>query len=431
MTVHWKRAALVLLPALALVASLGAAPAIATGKVEAPNVASGPGEGRGPSTAPEASVVLEAQVAAYRAAYPRLSVDLARRAAEHQGERKLVYDDLVRNGDRDFGGAWFDPTTGVLHVAVTNTGAERRALTTAREHGVEVETHRVRRPVAQLEAQAASLRQGTSPVARAARGQVGYDVRTNTVVASVPADQRARLEAEGLPDGVTLVDDPHIATEQDYGCTSRTACDWTIRAGSVLWRGATGNNVCSVGFTGRDSSNRRYTLTAGHCSNGNGVTWGTGTAPIGPMMASINSGAQDAAVVRVTNSWFAADGGGEIYLNTAVNYVAPTVSYIWAGETVCLSANFTNPTGPNRCGVVGTNSDPAVRGMVRVDGLDACGGDSGGGWYWLASSTYRVAYGVHSRSDVGCQGSNGGNRSWFSPIASIRSWAPWLTIETR
>ena len=55
--------------------------------------------------------------------------------------------------------------------------------------------------------------------------------------------------------------------------------------------------------------------------------------------------------------------------------------------------------------MVGTNSDPAVRGMVRVNGLDACGGDSGGGWYWLTPSGRRIAYGIHSRSNIGCHGS--------------------------
>ena len=430
---HWKRAVLVLLPVAALTVGTAAGSASADPKGEEPEESAGrnsdPTE---PGDAADSEIALDEQIAAYQRVYPGLSDEQARSAAEGQDERKAVYEELSGNRGRDFGGAWFEPTTGVLHVAVTNRAAARRAEAASLDQAIQVETHLVRRPVAELERRADAVRKGDDDLAEAARGQVGYDVRSNSVIVAVPADQRASLEERGVPDGITLVDDINVVTEEDYGCTSRTACDWTIRAGSVLWRGWAGNNVCSVGFTGRDAYNQRYTLTAGHCSNGNGVTWGTGTAAIGPMYASVDSGAYDAAIIQVTNPWFASDTGGEIYQTMSVNYVAPTLSYIWAGETVCLSANYTNPTGGNHCGVIGTNSDWWVRGMARVDGLDACGGDSGGGWYWLGSATYRVAYGLHSRSDEGCHGSNGGSHSWFSPLPTIKAgWAPWLNVETR
>ena len=76
-------------------------------------------------------------------------------------------------------------------------------------------------------------------------------------------------------------------------------------------------------------------------------------------------------------------------------------------------------------------SDWLKRGLARVNGLDGCHGDSGGGWYWLGSSTYRVAYGLHSRSSYdGCHVS-GGN-SWFSALPVIKSgWVPSLNVETR
>jgi streptogrisin C len=112
----------------------------------------------------------------------------------------------------------------------------------------------------------------------------------------------------------------------------------------------------------------------------------------------------------------------------AVNGVAPTLSYIWSGDVVCLAANFTQPNGFNFCGVVGTNSDSSVRGMVRVDGFDACPGDSGGGWYWLTSTGRRIAYGLHSQSNIGCH--NAGGNSWYTPIATANAWSG-LTVETR
>jgi streptogrisin C len=206
-----------------------------------------------------------------------------------------------------------------------------------------------------------------------------------------------------------------------------------------MWRGTTTSNTpwCSVGFTARNASNTRFVYTAGHCSTGIGINWGTGAQNIGPLSAAMDSGAVDASVIQVTNSWFTGDTGGEIYTSNAshtapVVGVAPTVTYMVAGETVCLSANFTNPAGDNMCGVLGTNSDAGVRGMARVDGLDACGGDSGGGWYWYSNSGNRYAYGIHSRSDNGCHGDAGGTHSWFGAIATAKSsFQPTLNVETR
>lgn len=384
----------------------------------------------------DANSPLDAAISAYLKVYPQLSPQAARQAAEEQSARKSLYTELTADGDATFAGGWFDPPSGVLHVASTSAEQAAKADQSGQRLGVRVQTHIVSRSYAELERTANAVRKGTGALSKAAHDQVGIDVQTNQVVVAVPANQRAALAATAGP-GVSVVADPGIQTEQDAGCTTRDACDWTIRAGAMLWRGSDGF-VCSVGFTARTASNVRYTYTAGHCSNGNGVQWGTGALPIGPMAASVNSGALDASIIQVTNSWFTGDLGGEIY-NSAeadrsvdVNYVAPTLSYIWAGDTVCLAANYTDPGGPSYCGVVGTNSDPAVRGMVRVDGLDGCPGDSGGGWYWLVSSTYRVAYGLHSRSDTGCHGSQGGSRSWFSPLPTIKaSFTPGLNVETR
>jgi streptogrisin C len=225
--------------------------------------------------------------------------------------------------------------------------------------------------------------------------------------------------------------------QADAGCSSRAACDETIRAGAMLWRSDPSIPWCSVGFTGRDASNRRYVYTAGHCTTGNGVLWGTGALAIGPMTASLDAGLVDASIIEVTNAWFAGQPGGEIYsdgdsFSMPVQGAAPAASTMVPGEVVCLAANSSAPNGENPCGVLGTNSDAAVRGMARVDGVDACGGDSGGGWYALSSAGTRSAYGIHSRSDAGCHGDAGGNRSWFTSIADARDGLqPSLNVELR
>jgi streptogrisin C len=378
----------------------------------------------------------DAAVAAYKAAYPQLTDAQARADAAGADARRAVYNAAAADPST-FGGAWFDPVTGSVNVAGTTDAATSRIAAIGKQYAVAVRPYKVKRSAAALEASAAQTRAGKDDVGRAANGQVGFDVKTNQVTAVVPKDRRPALTSSAAASDVELATAPAEKIVPDAGCTTRLACDWTIRAGSIMWAGSVSNPWCSVGFTARNASNTRYVYTAGHCSTGIGVGWGLDTQAIGPLTAAMDSGAVDASVIQVTNGWFTGDSGGEIYTSASnhsapVVGVAPTVSWMVAGETVCLSANYTNPAGDNMCGVLGTNSDAGVRGMARVDGLDACGGDSGGGWYWLSSSGYRYAYGIHSRSDAGCHGDSGGTHSWFSPIATVKSgFQPTLNVETR
>ncbi len=393
------------------------------------------------SAADTGANAVEAGIAAYQAAYPKLSKEQARTAAAGSDARRAVYDAAAADA-ASFGGAWFDPETGIVHLAATTDAAANRAAAIGKQYAVAVTAHKVKRSAAELEADAAKIRAGRDELGKAAAGNVGVDVQSNEVVVAVPSDRRAALASSASARGAKLVTASEKAPELDADCTARNTCDWTIRAGIVMWRGTTSSNTpwCSVGFTGRNSSGTRFALTAGHCSTGVGVNWGTWNQNIGPMGAAVDSGVVDTSAIRVTNSWFTGDTGGQIYVNPGISGccdlkgVAPTVGYMVAGETVCLSANFTQPTtNGNSCGILGTNSDAGVRGMARVDGLDACGGDSGGGWYWLASSGNRYAYGIHSRSDSGCHGSSGGTRSWYTPVASAKANANFsaINIETR
>jgi streptogrisin C len=381
---------------------------------------------------------LEAGIEAYQKAYPKISPDAARAAAEQQDARKELYGFLQKGGDRTFGGATFDPPSGVLHVFATDKEVADLATETGKQLGLNVETSIVEHSFADLEKQAATVRARTDTLGSYARAYGGIETDNNRFVVALTASQQALVADAAKEAGVTLITRTSTPkTEYDSGCTSRSACDWTIRAGSMIWTPTAGNNDCSVGFTARNASNQRFTYTAGHCSSG-ATLWGTGAQSIGTLSSSRNSGPVDASIIPVSNPWFQFDSGGEIYneffpgRTVAVNSVAPTLSFIWSGDVVCLAANFTSPNGPNFCGVVGTNSDPSVRGMVRVDGLDACPGDSGGGWYWLTSSGRRIAYGIHSRSDTGCHGSGGGSHSWFSALPTVKStFTPSLNVETR
>ena len=377
---------------------------------------------------------LHAAADAYRAVYPQMSPAAAELAAADQSSRKALYDSIPHER---FGGAWYDPPSNTVHVAATTAETADAARRRARELGLRIETTLVPRSFAELERQAQALRGGAGALGAAAKGQVGIDVETNRVVVAVPPAQRASLTAGGVPAGVKVVDDPGIVAQPDV-CNARDNCDTGVRAGAMLWRTNVGNEVCSVGFTGRNIINDvRWTITAGHCSNGFLVDWGTVGETIGPLFATMDAGSVDASAILINNPRYTNDLGGRIYRDAAfggivdVDAVVPTLADIVAGDTVCLAANFTDVNGPNLCGVIGTNSDPAVRGMARVDGVDGCGGDSGGGWYSLSGST-RTAYGFHSRSDVGCHGAPATADSWFSPWPTVQSaLLPGVDIEIR
>jgi streptogrisin C len=369
--------------------------------------------------------------ATHRSVHPEMSIAAANRAAAQADERKLLYDELTGAGLATYGGAWFDPPSGVLHVAVTTTSAAERVAARGDGLGLDVKTHLVGRTFASLERQADALRSADDALGRAAGGQVGIDVETNQVVAAVPAAQRTALVPAARAAGVRLVADPDLDVRND-ACTARDACDSEIRAGATVWRSFAGNDVCSAGFTAGDPWGNRWLFTAGHCSSGNGVTWGTGAQSIGPMWGSYDGGNVDTALIQVTNPLYTNDLGGDLYKTLDVDDVAPTVSYIVSGETVCLAANITNPTDPfNHCGEIASNSDWLHRGMVHVDGEDACNGDSGGGWYWSVNG-FRTAYGIHSASDPTCHGTGSNDDSWFTAIALADLLLnPMLVVEER
>ncbi|MFI7546046.1 trypsin-like serine protease [Actinoplanes sp. NPDC049599] len=372
-----------------------------------------------------ASGAAEAVASAYRAAYPAMSVAAARTAAAQQAQRRLLHD-TVEGDPKTFGGSWFDAPSGVLHVAVTTAGAEATATTLGHKLGIRVQTHRVARTFADLERQAAAIRRGTGALSAAAAGNVGLDLVTNQVVVAVPALRMAALAADAVPAGVRVAPRKATPVEPDV-CTARNNCADSLRAGLML------SPQCSLGFTFRDkfTPNTRWVITAGHCSTGVGVTWSTGGTTIGTLTGATDRDNLDIASISTTNATYLADTVGRIYMHGAANRFvrvngAPTrTSSMVAGDVVCLSANITTPTGANNCAVIELVSDPQVRGMVKTTGYDACGGDSGGGWYQLTSDNRRNAYGIHSRSTTGCNATPA--ESWFTPVPGFTGG---MTIET-
>jgi streptogrisin C len=374
---------------------------------------------------------LDTIAATYRDSFPQMTQAAANLAAAQSDDRRALTAALMEEDGLYYGGSWYDPPSNVLHVALTTAAEAGRATDLARAGGLDVDARVVAHSFSELQAQADDIRHGSGPLSLAAAGQVGIDVKANKVVVAVPPGQKPGLQAAGAAAGVTVIADPQLKVEAD-SCTARDACDGSIAAGAMIWRGAAGSYVCSAGFTAEDPFTLgRFVYTAGHCAGGIGTAWGTGAESIGPELGSQDLNDIDASVIQVTNPLYTLQAGGRLWNTDDVDAVAPTLASIAIGDVVCKASNFQDPSGPRYCGVIGSNSDPAVRGMARVDSEDACGGDSGGTWYGLDAGT-RTGYGVHSRSNPGCRGDAGGTRSWFSPLPTIKAgFAPGYDVETR
>ena len=149
----------------------------------------------GASAADTGGSAFEAGVAAYKTVYPSLSDARARSAAAGALARRAVYDAAAADS-ATFGGAWFDPTTGVVNLAATTDAAVSRAAALGKQYAVAVRPVKVKRSAAALEADAASLRAGKDELGKAAAGNVGIDVTTNEVVVALPADRKAALASK-------------------------------------------------------------------------------------------------------------------------------------------------------------------------------------------------------------------------------------------
>ncbi|CAM3459312.1 hypothetical protein KIPE111705_09700 [Kibdelosporangium persicum] len=355
---------------------------------------------------------------AYLVSHPDLTPAAARAAAQAQSAGEQLKAEIAKEW-KTFGGGWFDPYTATYNVAVTSATTGRTLAAVGATKGVKVNTPLVARNFDQLNAEAEALRNGTSALAKAAGGNVGIDVRTNQVVAAVPESAR---RAELGQAGVSVVNGQNTSVQAD-ACTDRANCDDFQAAGLMLRNGA-GQHWCSIGFTARNSANQRITLTAGHCSTGIGEVWSNGTATVrtvGSVSGRIDSGVSDVTRIVSTNSFYDNVNSGRIYIGAGSN-TSPVKgeSFFLVNDVACLSASFTNPArSGNPCATVTNTSDAGTRGMVRIDGYDACGGDSGGGWYWLAPSGNRYAVALHSRSNSGCNVANG--TSWASPLSAFYS----------
>jgi streptogrisin C len=312
----------------------------------------------------------------------------------------------------DYGGAWFDQTTGKLVVTTTRserTGAARSASTDTRvvKHSLQALT---------------SIKNHLDAVAKQDKQQMSaatswaVDVVHNQVVVNVRKGQAKTVS-------------PLVAGYGDAVRVEETALNPTVTADFL--DGGDPFNGCSVGFNvARDGVG--FFLTAGHCGSA-GQTAQQAGVTIGPFVQSFFPDFDDALVRNdnpgfwIQGPWvFAYDGNPDDVFSLSGFRDSPV------GTPVCKSGKTTGLT----CGTVTVKdesvnvSDANGNPLGTVNGLtrhSACVelGDSGGSNF-SSDSTGNFAEGMTSAALLSqdstgrarCQEVSGGqNVSWFFPVA--------------
>jgi streptogrisin C len=167
-----------------------------------------------------------------------------------------------------------------------------------------------------------------------------------------------------------------------------------------------------------------------------GRIWSHNTVDIGPIGNSWQGDNIDVSRILMNRAPWADASGGWLYNEgdpnspVALNSAVTQYAQIQQGDSVCLQGF--NSNARHSCGVITDAAHPSYGGMTRVD-FDACGGDSGGGWY-APNSGNRTAYGIHHGSEEGCHSQHGW--SVFSPLPALNAFwdrhsATTIRVETR
>lgn len=299
----------------------------------------------------------------------------------------------------DFGGMWFDQTSGNLVLAFASVDKARdekvlSLLPSAIRSGTRVEV---------VKHSLASLRryheQARSLLGHGING-VALDIRGNGLMV-MSEDEALARQLTGLQG---LTDVPIVflkGSNSEDTCSSRASCGGTsARRGGVriVAHGAT----CTSGLIA-DYFGARYAVTAGHCWYG----WLSG---------SVTSGGQSFGTLNSDNAYFhgsfcdcrlvpttaGVTAGARVYFSTASPYLAITskIGLGNLGDSVRLSGQYTQSSGTisyvdyayigEACGCELIGSALATYGST--------GGDSGGS---ITSTNGVVAKGIHSGNSGG------------------------------
>jgi streptogrisin C len=278
-----------------------------------------------------------------------------------------------------YAGAWFDPAHSKLVVASTDPGAAKIALANGAKAVI------VKRTLQQLNGVHERLDRTAAALSDVQKRRIwswGVDVRTNSVVITVPAgDAQALIAAQ---DFIALGGADAKAVRIEQSSHGAPALYQTFRGGAEFKNVTDGGSLCSIGF----SVTGGY-VTAGHCSGGtvgDSIKGADNTAQ-GTFAGSTFPG-EDRGWVQVNSNWTPSPCVGTVsyplcYSPGNVMINGSTEAPINA--TVC---RWGRTTGGPHCGTIqATNVTVNYVDGSTVNHLvqsTACSqpGDSGGPFVW-------------------------------------------------
>jgi streptogrisin C len=286
-----------------------------------------------------------------------------------------------------FAGAYFERSSAVLAVAVTNSAVFDAVLATGAQPRLVSATY------AELEQDLHVLdsRTGTQPPE-----VTGWriDEEANKVVVDVVGGptQAVKTFVAGLSNVRVDYNQAPVSTTADL-----------VGGMAILGSGAR----CSLGFNARNASGVVYVLTAGHCTNLGG-SWSGSAGVIGTVAGTSFPTNDYGRIQRTNTAWVPTSKilGGASVLGRTVAAV---------GTTVCRSGSTTG----YRCGTVQAINQTVCysQGCVyQVTRTTACAqpGDSGGPYV----SSSRQAQGLLSGGSGNC---TSGGTTFFQPINEVLS----------
>ncbi|MFJ6575571.1 S1 family peptidase [Streptomyces sp. NPDC091368] len=294
----------------------------------------------------------------------------------------------LRTAGSAFGGAWFDPDTGRLVVALTDS-AEAPAV-----RALGADTRLVRYGAAALDRAAARLDALGAPA-----GIAGWhvDPRSDSVVVTVVRTERETPAVRAFVDRARAAGPVTVA---ESAGAPRTYAAGTV-GGDPYY---TGNVRCSIGFSVYGGF-----VTAGHCGGAGAAVRGWDGSAMGTFQGSSFPG-DDYAYVGIHSGWWTVPvvlGWGSVPDQLVRGSAEAPV-----GASICRSGSTTHW----HCGTVLAKNETvnysqgAVRQMTKTS-VCAEGGDSGGSF--LSGDQ---AQGVTSGGWGNC---SSGGETWFQPVNEI------------
>ncbi|MDQ4102228.1 MAG: S1 family peptidase [Actinomycetota bacterium] len=286
-----------------------------------------------------------------------------------------------------FAGAWLDPVTSDLVVAITDPAAVEQVRAAGAEPRL------VARNLQALQSVMSLLDSRSAAVPDSVTGWY-VDPASNSVVVSATDPAAAKAFTSGQ-DAVRI-----------ERVDARPVPLAGLRGGDTMTSNS--GQRCSVGFNAI-SGGIRYIITAGHCTKQGGTWTGPDGRPIGPAAESSFPG-DDFGLVEVTSSaWEQTDDVGTGSGNLTVTGDSPAP----VGSKVCMSGS----TSGFHCGqvkavgeTVNYGNGDVVRGLTRTS-VCAEPGDSGGPFL-----TGTEAQGMLSGGTGGCLL---GGQSYFQPVQEV------------